>query len=241
MSVQTRATHIGRSDATRKVVTYRSGHFTGFVPSRKNEDMVQYESILERDYIQLLESDPGVLKYSEQPKPLRWSDGEHSYVTTFDFVVTRRDKTRYLAEVKPLTKVIKYKLDELYGYARAAAIADGYGDFELWTDREIRAMPRLGNAELIVSSATAFSELAFELALLTAIDSMRRHSDRATIRELRAASKLGQVGYWQIIRMVARGQLIPVDATASLDDRAILMFAKETDTHERSLNSAQQG
>ncbi|WGD52441.1 hypothetical protein QA641_00345 [Bradyrhizobium sp. CB1650] len=187
--------------------------------------MVQYESILERDYIQLLESDPGVLKYSEQPKALRWSDGEHSYKTTFDFAVTRRDKTKYLAEVKPLAKVLKYELDELYGYARAAAISKGYSDLEVWTDREIRAMPRLGNAELIVSSETAFSEQAFELALLTAIASMRRHSDRATIRELRAASKLGNAAYWQVIRMVARGQLIPVDATAPLDDRAILRFA----------------
>ncbi|RQH12666.1 TnsA endonuclease N-terminal domain-containing protein [Bradyrhizobium sp. RP6] len=227
MSVQTRAMHIGRSDASRKVVTYRSGHFTGFVPSRKNKDMVQYESILERDYIQLLESDPDVLKYSEQPKALRWSDGVQNYKTTFDFVVTRRDGTKYLVEVKPLAKVIKYKLNELYGYARAAAIAKGYSDLELWTDREIRAMPRLGNAELIVSSETGFREQAFELALFTAIASMRRHADRATIRELRAASKLGTAAYWQIIRMVARGQLIPADATAPLDDRAILMFGGE--------------
>ncbi|GLR84056.1 hypothetical protein [Bradyrhizobium iriomotense] len=225
MSVQARAKHMGRSDATRKVVTYRSGHFTGFVPSRKNGDMVQYESILERDYIQLLESDQGVLKYSEQPNALRWSDGERSYKTTFDFVVTRRNKTRYLVEVKPLAKVIEHRLDELYGYARAAAIARGYVDLELWTEREIRAMPRLGNAELIVSGETAFSERAFELALLTAVSSMRRHFDRASIRELRVASNLGQAAYWQIIRMIARGQLIPVDATVPLDDRAILRFA----------------
>lgn len=241
MSVQTRAKHMGRSDASRKVVTYRSGHFTGFVPSRKNGDVVQYESILERDYIQLLEADPGVLRYSEQPKPICWSDGEESYTTTFDFVVVRTDKSKYLAEVKPLEKVRKYKLDELYGHARAAAWSVGYSDLELWTDREIRAMPRLGNAELVVSSETAVSSTALELALLSSITSIQSCSDRATILDLRLAmlkvlSNAATAGlpdddrvsgsvYWQIIRAVARGSLIPVDPAASLDDRAVLTFA----------------
>jgi hypothetical protein len=61
---------MGRSIATRKVVTYRSGHFTGVVPSSKNNRVIQYESILERDYIQLVESDRDVKSYSEQPTPV---------------------------------------------------------------------------------------------------------------------------------------------------------------------------
>jgi hypothetical protein len=225
MSVLNRARHIGRSVATRKVVTYRSGHFTGYVPSGKNQRIIQYESILERDYIQLVEIDKDVLGYSEQPEKLSWSDGVDHYDTTFDFEVYRRGGQKYLVEVKPLSKVIKYDLGELYGYARAAAIRKGYDNLELWTDRELKAMPRLGNAELLVSGNTTFEDTTTTLALRSAISDLRRTVDRATIRDIRAASRLGSVAYWGVIRMVALGQLIPERANSPLDDRAVLLFA----------------
>jgi hypothetical protein len=216
---------MGRSVATRKVVTYRSGHFTGYVPSAKNKRMVQYESILERDYIQLVESDRDVLGYSEQPEKLKWSDGDETYDTTFDFEVYRRGGHRYLVEIKPLSKVLKYDLAELYGYARAAAIEAGYADFELWTDRELKAMPRLGNAELLVGGLTTFEDPTATLAMRHAITNLRRLADRATIRKIRAASGLGDSAYWAVIRMVALRQLIPENACAALDDKAVLLFA----------------
>jgi hypothetical protein len=222
---------MGRSISSRKVVTYRSGHFTGYVPSEKNRRMVQYESILERDYIQLVECDRDVLGYSEQPKTLDWSDGVKTYTTTFDFVVHRRGGQKYLVEVKPLAKVIKYELDELYGYARAAAIKKGYDDLELWTDRELKAMPRLGNAELLVGGITTFEDLTATLAMQNAISDLRRMTDRATIRDIRLASRLDASvdsdasAYWGVIRLVALNQLIPECAQAPLDDSAVLLFA----------------
>lgn len=222
-----RALHIGRSTSSRKVVTYRSGHFTGWVPSRKNGRVVQYESILERDYIQLIEADPGVESYTEQPTAMRWDDGDRHYETTFDFEVKRIDGSKYLAEVKPLAKVQKYGLDDLYGHARAHAKKNKYSDLELWTEREIRAMPRLANAELMISSKTGVRDAAFEARLYLALSKLSERSDRATIREIRAAS-MSQNGepsiYWEIIRAVARGELVPESECALLDDRAVLMF-----------------
>jgi hypothetical protein len=225
MTVVNRARHMGRSVATRKVVTYRSGHFTGYVPSTKNGRMIQYESILERDFIQLIEADRDVVSYSEQPTPLEWSDGYEFFKTTFDFCVERSDGRRYLVEVKPLSKVIKYRLDLLYGFARAAAKEAGYDEFELWTDRELKAMPRLLNAELQVASATTFEDESCLLTMLSTASELRRRSDRTTVREMRAASNLGHAAYWAVIRMVARGQLVPLDPTAPLDDSAVLIFA----------------
>jgi hypothetical protein len=225
MAAVNRAGRMGRSVSSRQVVNYRSGHFTGYVPSLKNNRMIQYESILERDYIMLIEADLDVVAYSEQPEALKWSDGKAFYMTTFDFCVTTSVGKEYLVEIKPLAKVIKYQLDVLYGYARAAAKNQGYDDLELWTDRELKAAPRLLNAELVAAGATTFESAETEIALLTAISAIRRISDRATVRELRAASNLGAAAYWAVIRMVARGQLIPVDRTAALDDRAVLMFA----------------
>jgi hypothetical protein len=225
MSAKKRAMKMGRSIASRKVVTYRSGHFTGYVPSPKNNRMIQYESILERDYIQLVESDRDVVGYSEQPTPLEWSDGVEYFKTTFDFRVERTDGRTYLVEVKPLSKVIKYRLDLLYGFARAAAKAKGYDDFELWTDRELKALPRLGNAELLVSSVTTFEDHANVLAIYSAVSEIGKSSERATIREIRSASGLGPEAYWAVIKLVARGQLIPLDPLAPLDDTAVLLIA----------------
>lgn len=190
MTAVNRARHMGRSVATRKVVTYRSGHFTGYVPSMKNDRMVQYESILERDFTQLLEADGEVAGYSEQPTPLEWTDGYEFFKTTFDFCVQRHDGRRYLVEVKPLSKVRKYRLDLLYGFARAAAKQAGYDEFELWTDRELKAMPRLLNAELQVAAATTFEDQSVLLTMLSTASELRRVSDRTTVREMRAASNL---------------------------------------------------
>jgi hypothetical protein len=225
MSVKNRALKMGRSVSSRKVVTYRSGHFTGYVPSVKNERMIQYESILERDYIQLIETDREIISYSEQPVPLKWSDGIDHFVTTFDFKVERDGGREYLVEVKPLARVIKYRLDELYGYARAAAKAEGYDDFELWTDRELKALPRLPNAELLTSSKTTFEDQGAELAIQSAVSAIGKKSRHTTIRELRSVSKLGSRAYWSVIKMVARGELVPVDPAAPLDDNAIMLIS----------------
>jgi hypothetical protein len=98
---------MGRSVATRKVVTYRRDNFSGFVPTRKNGRVVPHESLLELDYIRLLESDPGVIAYSEQPTPLKWSDGVNSYETTFDFIVIGSFGSKHVCEIKSLRKVNK--------------------------------------------------------------------------------------------------------------------------------------
>jgi hypothetical protein len=225
MSVSNRAQRMGRSIASRRVVTYRSHHFTGYVPSIKNERMIQYESILERDYIQLIESDLDVVGYTEQPTPLTWSDGVENYTTTFDFEVKRVDGRLYLVEVKPLSKVIKYGLDELYGFARAAAIASKYSNLELWTDREIRAMPRLLNAELLVAASTTFRDDEVQHKMRSAVLDLQRLSDRTTIGGLRLAAGLGNAAYWAIIRMIAGGELIPINPSAALDDDAVVRFA----------------
>jgi hypothetical protein len=215
---------MGRPVATRKVVTYRRDNFTGFVPSRKNGRMVQHESLLERDYIQLLESDPGVIACSEQPIPLKRSDGVNSYETTFDFSVTGSFGRKYLGEIKPLSKVIKYGLD---------VCTATHGLRQRAKDTMISNCGPNGRSERCRGSATPSCSSPSQLALLSAVNSIRRLSDRATIRELRSASNLGPAAYWEIIRMVARGQLIPVDPTAPLDDRAVVRFAMSAKTNRR--------
>jgi hypothetical protein len=226
MAVEHRARMMGRSTASREVVTNRRVNFTGYVPSDKNRRQIQYESLLERDYIQLIEADFGIESYQEQPEPLTWTDGERTYSTTFDFSLLRKDGRKILVEVKPLSKVIKHDLAELYGFARSAAKKSGYAEFELWTDREIRAMPRLCNAELVVSETTNYDDQAHLLAMRSAF---REHGGPMTIRELRVASNLGPFSYRTVIRLIAKGELRSVDPCAVLDDKAILVRASSSD------------
>lgn len=226
MPTITRARHIGRSTSTRKVVTYRSGHFTGFVPSQKNGRVIKYESILERDYIQLVEADPEIESYTEQPEAIEWSDGIDTFKTTFDFAVEHVGGARHLIEVKPLSKVTKYRLDLLYGFARAAALKNKYAEFELWTDRELKAAPRLGNAELAVSAVTTTYDPDLLRQLLTAIRQISATTDRMTLRELRSTcgESKDRRFYWPIVALVAKGSLVPADPCAPLDDRAVLII-----------------
>jgi len=233
MSVLTRARMMGRSVASRRVVTYRKPNFTGYFPSGKNRRQIQYESLLERDYILLLEADPHVISYREQPPPINWTDGVCHFTTTFDFEVSLSKpgdplNLKYLVEIKPAAKVRKYRLDELYGHARAAAISQGYLTLELWTEREIRALPRLTNAELIGTAITNYFDPSHELAANTALRQLLTDTDRFTIRQFRRAFNAEQQGYRTAVRMIARGQLVPIDATAPLDDSAVLTVPSST-------------
>lgn len=239
MGVTVKAKGMGRSSPSRKVVTNRKGgSFTGYLPSFKNGESTQYESTLEDDYAYLLGADPDVKWFREQPPPITWTDGVSWFTSWFDFEVHLWSGKVYVTEIKPYRKVVKRGLVELFGFARETVRRttwDGvhtYDDLELWTERELRVEPRLMNAKLLVRSQTTYSDPSHELAMLSAISDMRRTSDTTTIRRLRSASGLDRVGgngakqgYWWVIRMIARGDLIPVDPTQALDDFAVVRFA----------------
>ncbi len=60
---------------SRRVITRSGRHFRGRYPSRKMGRMVEYESLIERDLIQLLEFSTGVVSFQEQPERLEYFDG----------------------------------------------------------------------------------------------------------------------------------------------------------------------
>lgn len=128
----------------RKVVT-RSGHrVRGFFPSAKNQRMVAWESLLERDAIVLFELSPGVIAYEEQPSIERYYDDSVLRKYYPDFALTLRNGSVVHIEVKP-----KKKLTNPLVYARLSLIAASYQrqcrQFWILTDEEIRKQPRLSN------------------------------------------------------------------------------------------------
>ncbi|MDM8520288.1 TnsA endonuclease N-terminal domain-containing protein [Anaerolineales bacterium HSG6] len=90
---------------TARQVSNRSGrNMIGRFPSLKLERMVSYESLIEQDYIYLLEYLPQIESYQEQPVTIHYKVGRKSYRYTPDFQVVEAGQPR-LVECKPAERV----------------------------------------------------------------------------------------------------------------------------------------
>ncbi|AFQ42443.1 TnsA endonuclease N-terminal domain-containing protein [Desulfosporosinus meridiei] len=133
----------------RKIQNTSSKKHTGIFPSEKNGRLIEWESLLERDYIYLLEFDRGVKSYTEQPLTLKTKLNGKTYKYTPDVLVVR-DNISMLIEVKPKNKLIKLKEDEKFRAKVTAANSyckeQGY-KFVIVTDEDIRTGELLNNVK----------------------------------------------------------------------------------------------
>jgi hypothetical protein len=85
----------------RPIKASKMKNYRGNFPSQKCGTMVKYESLLERDYIQLLEFDSAVEYFESQPLkiPYMYKGVEHVYYP--DFKVLSHENRVTLVEVKP--------------------------------------------------------------------------------------------------------------------------------------------
>jgi hypothetical protein len=130
-------------------MTYRS--LSAIQPSEKNGRPVRAESALERDACCLLEFNPDVLEYVEQPLTIRYIEQEKTRRYTPDFFV------RYATDKPPQLVEIKYAADlranqaqfaQRFLAARQHAEAEGW-EFSVWTEAEIQT-PYLKNAKFLL-------------------------------------------------------------------------------------------
>jgi len=218
MEKKARIRNMGRRALTRDVAKGGAANFSGYFPSNKSDEPIPYEGLLERDFVALLEDDPAVSAYDALPPPLAWRDEIDAHVTAFNFQYWTRQGCTLVA-VKYARTVEKFDLEPLYGFARAYALKDGYRGFELWTEVEIRAMPRLANADMKnFQTAHEGDEPRFEAVRAA----LRAGGGRMSIGELRDKSRLNADAYRAIIKLVAQGKCVAEDPEQLLDDRAIL-------------------
>ncbi|MDZ7660923.1 TnsA endonuclease N-terminal domain-containing protein [Thiohalophilus sp.] len=131
----------------RRVVKRSNKRITGKLPSWKMGRMLHWESKLERDALYLHEADPAVTFIREQPVRLRFMmNGElrshvpDFYVETNGKKIFREVKTTEdaaLQEIRERTDVLKQLLP-IHGF-----------EYDVITDEEIKAEPRLENAKWI--------------------------------------------------------------------------------------------
>lgn len=86
---------------------------TGLFPSNLLRRLVQFDSILERDFILLLDMHPSVLSFAEQPMKIRFVDGngaDQVYVPDFQITFT---SGRFLGRnvIRPWIVETKYRSD----------------------------------------------------------------------------------------------------------------------------------
>jgi hypothetical protein len=119
----------------------------GRFPSLKNGRAVWYESLLERDFIFLLEIDTDVAAYREQPTTIRFRAGDAIYTYTPDFLVVR-EKERQIVEVKPAERLKERKYQVTFQHAREIFQRVGY-EFLVLTENSIQKQPLLDNVKVL--------------------------------------------------------------------------------------------
>lgn len=114
----------------------------GYYPSFKTGRSVAFESRLERDHFLLLDADPRVSTYDEQPVTITFDGRRRSRRYTPDCRVIYRSGTTELVEVKYAADIAsmsgdeRVDLDEAHNAARAWCTERGWS-FKLRTDQDI--------------------------------------------------------------------------------------------------------
>jgi hypothetical protein len=132
-------------------VSNRGGNIIGRFPSLKLDRMVDFESLIERDFIFLLDFDPQVEAFSEQPLTIEYEADGQQWRYTPDFHIIRNG--RYiLVECKPEKLVQLPKNQRKIAAGQAWCAAKGW-TYQLVTDTQLRRGYRLPNIKLLTQFA----------------------------------------------------------------------------------------
>lgn len=119
----------------------------GKLPSLKMNRNIWWESLIERDFLYLVEYDPDVVSYQEQPFRINFTLQEKLRHYTPDFLVERKHK-RQVIEIKPKNKLADGSHDLLFNSVAPICQEQGY-EFLVVTDEMIRVEPRLTNIKIL--------------------------------------------------------------------------------------------
>jgi hypothetical protein len=137
---------VSNKKRARRVIRRGTRRTVGKFPSLKGgKKSIHWESTLERDLCYLLEIDPDVITFKEQPLKIMYVlDGKVRYYTP-DLLVIRKNK-KQLVEVKPKNKLQKYI--HIFHVISQICEQNGY-EFVVLTEKVIRQQPRLNNIKLL--------------------------------------------------------------------------------------------
>jgi head-tail adaptor len=132
-------------------VSNRGGNAIGRFPSLKVGRMVEFESLIERDYLYLLDHQADVEWFEEQPMTVKYRQDEQDLHYTPDFHVVQGG-SNFLVECKPHARVANEENQRKFRAARDWCAEHGWA-FQVVTDQEIRAGWRLKNVRFLTRYA----------------------------------------------------------------------------------------
>lgn len=132
-------------------VSNRGGNTIGRFPSTKMGRMIAFESLLERDFIYLLDYDPDVEWFEEQPLSIEYLHEAKLLHYTPDFHVLELGQ-QVLVECKPERFVETEENRRKFAVAREWCEERGW-EFRIVTDQQVRSGFRLQNVKLLAQFA----------------------------------------------------------------------------------------
>ena len=135
--------------AFRKVTNKGFRKFIGKFVSYVHNNIIAYESRLERDFLYLVEWDHlDVLGVWEQACRVHYFDEGKRRRFTIDFLIKRKEKTQ-MVEIKYSARAETPQYQAAFRAARIAAKRAGY-EFKVYTEKTIQQQPRLDNIKLLI-------------------------------------------------------------------------------------------
>lgn len=187
-------------------------HVTGGFSSRKNGRMLGYESLLERDFMLLLEYDPTVERFEEQPVSMKYAGQQRGNIPyTPDVLVqfiASVARPPELVEVKHTSDLRKNeeKYRPKFAAAREYAEAQGWV-FKIVTEVDIRT-PLLSNLKFLRAYRNTTSDTASINAVLLALDDAGGSASILKIQQyLREDATTHLPAMATLWHMIATGQL----------------------------------
>lgn len=193
----------------------------GFYPSRKAGRTVAFESRLERDHLFLLDADPDVVSFEEQPVTIHFQGQKHPRRYTPDCRVEYRSRPTELVEVKYAADLDAMPADVRAAHAEAHVAATTWcaergWRFVLRTDRDILG-PALDRAHAL----HAFARLQPDALVTPAVvEAYVASYPGVTVVELaRTFAERGPIARRVALHLVWRGRLrdvpfaVPSDST----------------------------
>lgn len=126
------------NDAARKIRPKKNMHsFRGKKFSEKNGAMIHWESLLEKDFIKVLEFDSTIISYESQPIEINYIHNNKEKKYYPDFKAITNTNEIFLYEVKPSEKINDEKNMEKFEAARLFC-KENHWNFKIVTEKDIR-------------------------------------------------------------------------------------------------------
>jgi len=213
----------------RRIPRFGAQKNIGKFASVKTARVAWYESLLERDHMYLLDFDPQVTNWHEQPFKFHYVYNAATHLYTPD-VEVHRDAKKQVVEVKSQQQVDSGEFETVFRAATSICQDQGY-EYVVVTDRVIRQQPKLDNIKKLWKYAR--TPILPQHQLLCAEFFYTSQADDVEVGDLLAFFKSKGVAVQVVYALLFWG-ILTFDLMKSLDEFTLIkMPGLSAPLHER--------